>query len=96
MNVLSDFDRRIGLKKLLDLMLKVIDFGSNVSIGLLQLLEIWHVVVDVEESHQLIMLRTEFVQLSLYFFDIALHLNLTITAHHISHTTGILSYQKAN
>jgi hypothetical protein len=39
-------------------MFEVIDFGGNAAVGLLELLEVGHVVVDVQQSHEFVVLGT--------------------------------------
>lgn len=76
MYILPDFNSRIRLQQFLDFMLKGVDFATNRTIDLLQVLQIGYVVIYIEESHELVVLRAELVELALYFLYIALHLNI--------------------
>ena len=55
-------------------MLKIVNFGCNAAVGLLEVLEVGHIIVYVKQGHKFVMLGAEFVELTLYFTDIALHL----------------------
>jgi hypothetical protein len=74
MDLLPEFDCGVGLLQFLDLLLKIIYFGCNISVGLLQTLEVWDVIVEVKQGHELIVLGTELIQLFLYYLYLTLHI----------------------
>lgn len=85
MYILPGFNSWIRLQQFLYFVLKGVDFATYRTIDLLQVLQIGYIVVYIEQSHELVVLRAELVELTLYFLYIALHLNINDSSHY-SHT----------